>query len=146
MKLMETIEGHVGQIDFCPSYILIYTFAYHPSPVAASFFFGNDVPCELTCRFYQTCNGTVSRSVAVSRFVDEQFQEWYSAWERSKNKIHMAEYYNMRLRKLMYINGSNYNQCEPVMPELPVLIFNINNTGCRLLTRGVLENVEKLDI
>jgi hypothetical protein len=101
MKLMESIEDHIGEPDFWPSYLLIYIFADHPSPVATSrlkkviafFFFGNDIPCELACKFYQACNGTVSRFVAVSRFVNEQFQEWYGVWQRSQNKFHMAYVY-----------------------------------------------------
>jgi hypothetical protein len=147
MKLLQVIEVHVGQIDFWPSYILIYIFADHPSPVASSrlkkviaFFFGIDIPCELACRFYQACNGT------ASRFVGDQFQEWYDVWLKSRNKFHMAMYYNMRLGKHMYINGSCYNQSEPVMPELPVLKFGIDNTGCRLLILGMLEDVGKLDV
>jgi len=52
----------------------------------------------------------------------------------------------MRLGKHMYIKGSCYNQSEPVMPELPVLKFGIDNTGCRLLILGMLEDVGKLDV
>jgi hypothetical protein len=146
MKLLEVIEDHVGQIDFWPSYILIYIFADHPSPVASSrlkkviaFLFGNDVPCELACRFYQAYNGT------ASWFVGDQFQEWYDVWLKSRNKLQMAMYYNMRLGKHMYINGSCYNQSEHVMPKLPVLKFGIGNTGCRLLILGMLEDVGKLE-
>jgi DNA-directed RNA polymerase subunit N (RpoN/RPB10) len=83
--------------------------------------------------------------VAVSRFLGEQFQEWYSALQRSRNKIQMAVYCNMRLRKHMYINGSRYNLCEPVMPELLVLDFGIDNTRCRRLIMSVLENVKTLE-
>jgi hypothetical protein len=35
MKLLEAIDGHLGQIDIWPSYILRYIFADHPSPVAS---------------------------------------------------------------------------------------------------------------
>jgi hypothetical protein len=145
MKLLEVIEGHVGQIDFWPLYILIYIFADHPFPVASSrlkviAFFGNDVPCELACRFYQACNGT------ASWFVGDQFQEWYDVWLKSRNKLHMAMYYNMILGKHMYINGSCYNQSELVIPKLSVLKFGIDNTGCRLLTLGMFEDVGKLDV
>jgi hypothetical protein len=58
----------------------------------------------------------------------------------------MTMYYNMRLKKHMYINGSCYNQSEPVMPELPVLKFGIDNTGYRLLILGTLQDVGKLDV
>jgi len=58
----------------------------------------------------------------------------------------MAHYHNMRLRKHMFINGSSYNQSEPVLPELLVLDFGIDNIYCRQLILGVLQRVEKLDI
>jgi len=80
MKQLEATECHLSRFDCWPSYILRCIFADHPSPVAATrlkkvidFLFGNDVPCELACRFYQACNGTASRSLAVSRFVGGQF-------------------------------------------------------------------------
>jgi hypothetical protein len=142
MKLLETVEGHVGDIDSWPSYILRYIFSDHPSPVASArlkkviaLFFGNDVPCKMACRFYHACNGP------ASGFVGEQFREWCSVWQRSQNKIHMA----MRLRKQVYINSSLYNQCEPVLSEPPVTDFSIDNTYCRRLILGVLENVKPLD-
>jgi hypothetical protein len=58
----------------------------------------------------------------------------------------MAEYYNMRLRKHIYINGSRYNQIEPVLPEVLVMNFDIDNTRCRRLIRSVLEHVSKQEI
>jgi hypothetical protein len=58
----------------------------------------------------------------------------------------MAKYYNMRLRKSIYINGSRYNQSEPVLPEVLVIDFGIDNTRCRRLILDVLENVGKLGI
>jgi hypothetical protein len=77
----------------------------------------------------------------ASWFVGDQFQEWCDIWLKSRNKLHMAMYYNMRLGKQMYINGSCYNQSEPVMIK-----FCIDNTGCRLLILGMLEDAGKLDV
>jgi hypothetical protein len=152
-ELVEAVKGHLGRFSFWPSYILRDIFTDRPSPRATvrlkkviAFFFGNDVPCELACDFYRACNGTASRSVAVSRFVGEQFHEWYCSWRRSRNKVHMAEYYNMRLRKHVYINGSLYGQNEPVLPETTVMDFGIDNTRCRLMIQGVLENVGGLEV
>ena len=132
MKLLEAIEGHLGEIDNWPSYILRYIFGDHPSPLASirlrkviAFFFGNDIPCALACMFSQACNMTAFRCVG------EQFHEWYYVWQRSKYKTHMAEYYNMRLRKHIYINDSYWNQLETVLPEVLVLDFGIDNTRCR---------------
>jgi hypothetical protein len=56
----------------------------------------------------------------------------------------MAMYYETK--KHMYIYGSFYNQSEPVIPALPVLKVGIDNTECRLLILGMLEDVGKLDV
>lgn len=70
----------------------------------------------------------------------EQFQEWYYVLQRSRYRRHMAEYYTI------YINGSRCNQSEPVLPEVLVMDFGINNTHCRRLIRSVLEHVGKQEI
>jgi hypothetical protein len=59
MLLIEAIENHLGQIDSWASYILHYLFLDHPPPVRSaklkkiiSFFYGNDIPCNLASRFH----------------------------------------------------------------------------------------------
>jgi hypothetical protein len=58
----------------------------------------------------------------------------------------MAAYYNMGIRKHIYISGSRYKQSEPVLPEVLVMDFGIDNTRCRRLIRIVLEHISKQDI
>ena len=101
----------------------------HTSPVRAdrlknviAFFYGNDVPQALACRFYDACNGK------ASRFVAEQFQEWYYVWHTQRCKPHIAKYWDMRLGRFIYINGSLLNQSEPVSFEVSEVEFGIHNT------------------
>lgn len=116
MNLLAVLEEHLCEIDLWPSFILRYLFIDHPSVVRTNrlnviaFFYGNDVPCVLACRFYNVCNGK------ASRFVAEQFHEWYCVWHTHTSKRHMAEYWNMRLGKFIHINGSLLSQSEPVLP------------------------------
>jgi hypothetical protein len=58
----------------------------------------------------------------------------------------MATYYNMRLRKHMYINSSNYNQSETLLPAVQVVDFAIENICFRWLILEMLERVSKLDV
>jgi hypothetical protein len=111
-----------------------------------AFFYGNGVPCFIACRFFQVCNGTASRSEAVSKFVNEQFHEWYYVWMISLEKIHMSIYYDMKVRTHTYINGSYYRRHEPVIPELPVVNFGIDNTYCRRQILNTLANIEMVDV
>ena len=140
MNLLEIIEEHLGADDLWPSSILTYLFIDRPSPVRSdrlkkviAFFYGNDVPQALACRLYDACNAT------ASRFVAEQFQEWYYVWRTERCKPHMAEYWNMPLGRFIYINGSLLNQSEPVSFKLSKaesfevskegVAFGIDNAG-----------------
>jgi hypothetical protein len=54
----------------------------------------------------------------------------------------MSEYYNVRLRKFIWINGTALNQLEEVKPEVTVMDYGIDCTGCSSLIRKKLK-VEK---
>ena len=125
MNLLEIIESHLGEINLWPSIILTYLFNDHPSPVRTvrlkvviTFFYGNDVPQVLALQFYNVCNGK------ASRFVLDQFHEWYHVWLTHRCKPHMAVYWNMRVGKFIHINGSLLNQSEPVLPEVSKMELN----------------------
>jgi hypothetical protein len=130
LLLLQAFEEHLGPIDTWPSYILRYLFADHSTSVrptklkeVIAFSFGNDVASGLACWFYRACNWQ------ATMFVNEQFQEWYCVWQRCRYKPHLARYYNMRLGKFLYINGLYLNQLEPVLSEVMVTDFGIDNTG-----------------
>jgi len=145
MNLLEIVEGHLGNIDLWPSHILTYIFIDHPSPVRAdrlkgviAFFYGNDVPMDLAYRLYNACNGT------ASRFVLEQFREWYHVRRTHRCSPHMAKYWNMRLGTFIHINGSLLNQSEHVLPKVTVIDFGIDNTGLTRRIRSKLKLVRKM--
>jgi len=147
MNLLEIIESHLGEIDLWPSFILAYLFNYHPSPVRTdrlkkviAFFYGNDVPQALAYQFYNVCNEK------ASRFVLEQFHEWYYVWRTHRCKPHVAVYWNMRLGKFIHINGSLLNQSEPVLPEVLEIDFGIDNTRFLRRIRSKLELVRRLKV
>jgi hypothetical protein len=56
-------------------------------------------------------------------------------------KIHKSEYYNVRLHKFFWIKGKALNQLE-VKPEVTVMDFGIDCTGCSSLIRNKLELVK----
>jgi hypothetical protein len=59
----------------------------------------------------------------------------------------LAEYYNIRLGKFLYINGSYMNHLEPVLPEVRrVMKFGIDNTGLPRLLRGMLEYMRQHEV
>jgi hypothetical protein len=58
----------------------------------------------------------------------------------------MAIYYDMKARTHTYINGSYYHRPEPVIPELPVVNFGVDNTYCRRQIQNTLENIKMVDV
>ena len=51
----------------------------------------------------------------------------------------------MLLKKLMYINGSRLYQLEPVLPEVTVRDFDIDNTTHPQLIRRKLEEIQMIE-
>ena len=58
----------------------------------------------------------------------------------------MAEYWNMRLGKFIYINGSLLNQSEPVLPEVTTFDFGIDITGLSHRIYNRLELVRQIKV
>jgi len=58
----------------------------------------------------------------------------------------MAQYYSMLFKKFIYINGSLLNQLEPVLPEIIVMDFGIDNTTHPQLIRRKLEEIRMIEI
>jgi hypothetical protein len=54
----------------------------------------------------------------------------------------MSEYYKVRLHKFIWINGTALNQLEEVKPEIAVMDFGIDCTGCSSLIRNKLKDVK----
>ena len=88
--------------------------------------------------FYIACSGLTG---AAARFVIEQTKEWYKQWHRSKNRPHIAEYYNMLYRNHYWLNGSLLNQQELALPEVTSMEFGIDATTHPLKIRRRLEEM-----
>jgi hypothetical protein len=54
----------------------------------------------------------------------------------------MSEYYNVRLHKFIWINGTALNQLEEIKPEITVIDFGIDCTVCSSLIRNKIELVK----
>ena len=65
MQSVDVIEAEVGvPVEVCPSTLLTLLFAFHPHmPYALTnlqtviaFFYGNNVPLNLSCQFFAACS------------------------------------------------------------------------------------------
>jgi hypothetical protein len=138
MSLIRAVERILGCIDNWPSQIIEYLFCEIPDLTSLenliAFFYGNGVPCPMACQFYHACN---SRATAT---VTEQFYITYSFWESCTYEIHLAQYYNVRLREQLYLNGTYRNPTERV-PNPPPLRIGIGSTPFPTIVRTLLQGI-----
>ena len=144
MLLLDAMTQHLGELNSWPTYILQHLFIGNPSPTRPkklkrfmAFFFVNSVPLELA---HNACNGR------QSRFVVEQSTEWYREWRESKYKRHKHEYYSMIFKKIIYINGSLWNQHELVLPEVTWMEFRPDHTTHPQIIRRKLEAIQTIEV
>jgi len=138
MSLILAVEGIIGSIENWPTHILEYLFCENPDLAALesliAFIYGNGIPCPMACQFYHACNSRATASVT------EQFHTTYSFWESCTYEVHLAQYFNMSLKKYVYINGSYRHPYELDQLQLPVRI-GIDNTPFPTIIRFLLNGI-----
>ena len=107
------------------------------------FLYGNGVSLKMAYTFYIACNECTG---AAARFAEDQTWEWYFDWSSSPSKWHIAKYYDMFSKWVYYINGWQFDQREPVVPEETEMLFWIDNTTHPLRIRHRLEEMQDLDL
>jgi len=72
-------------------------------------FFGHGVTLGIASRVYNICN-------KGNHLVPYVMGAFYSTWVTNTDALHMAQYYNVREGKILWINGKNHSQFEIVYP------------------------------
>jgi len=139
MPLLDAAENTLGSIETWPSHILEYLFAGTPNLAALdeliAFFYGNGVPCHMAKQLFYACNPKATGLATVHIYAT------YSYWDSRSEDEHLAKYYNMRLRRYVYLNGIDVlNTFEPV-PFEPNEKIGIDNTPFPTLIRCWLPHV-----
>jgi hypothetical protein len=107
----------------------------------AGFFYGNGVPVDMATRCYAVCNGYNFNSV-----ITEAMYSWYATWDKATYSWHMLQYYNMRVKIMVWINGKAFAQREEGRTGTggEAADFGLKNSGCPMLIRCAIENVRAL--
>jgi len=138
MHLLDAVESLVGQFDTWPTYMLKILFcedpAYDQLKRYAAFCYGNGVPISWCVQLYVECNCKCTFAVT------QVFREVYYVWQRSGYKSHLDSYFNMHIRKFVYLNGWYHVPME-VLPQQVVPQSGLEHTGCRL---QILEKIQHL--
>jgi len=140
MSLIRAAENILGSIENWPSTILEYLFCEIPILSAmeelTAFFYGNGIPCPMASQLYHACNTKSTASVT------DHIYETYSFWDSCMFERHLAKYYNMRLKKYVYINGSCRDRYEPVENIWAQNVkLGIDNTPYPTIIRCWLEEI-----
>jgi hypothetical protein len=103
------------------------------------FFYGNGVPVATAVRCYTACNGYEYNSTKT-----EGIYSWYTAWDKATYSWHMLEYYNTRVKHMVWINGRAFGQQEEEDTGGYVPDFGLKNSGCPQLIKCAITNVRAL--
>ena len=112
MSLLQLIENQIGNVYSWLRLILKYLFCEPATPLSTlaiiNFFYGNGVPCEMAVQLFRACNETATDQLV------EEFYYYYNTWQNSKDATHLGSYFNLKVGKHVYINGSHKNQLKIV--------------------------------
>jgi len=139
MPLLDAVEYILGSIETWPSRILECLF-YQPQDLSAindiiTFFYGNDVPCHMAVQLFYACNPSASGHARA------RFYTLYSDWDSRSEEEHITQYFNMRLRKYVYLNGINCLMNNDTVPFPPSDRIGIDYTTIPTIIRCWLPHV-----
>ena len=110
--LLQFLELLIDDFEAWPTDILLATFVAQPSfhsvERIAAFSYGNGIPLRLLTRFVSLCNREWDHNSYL------QLYSLYHMWKMEPNTLHHASYYNVKHKKLCWINGDNHPQHELV--------------------------------
>ena len=79
----------------------------------AAFLYGHDVPLGVAHRLYTICNPHKQYHYLVPYAMGG----YYAYFHNHHNAIHMAQYYDVRRGEMLWVNGRDHLQLEPVLPD-----------------------------
>ena len=109
MSIRSFVENSLGSLHNWPQDIIRYIFyirpTYHTSSEIAVFFYGNKIPRDTALELFQEYNHPSAEHIKL-------FCEKYETWYLQKIFKHMSYYYNMRIGRMVHINGLDHDQME----------------------------------
>src|SRR5215510_11388328 len=96
---VKSVEDIVGGVKEWPTYILLDLVVEHPDDRVmkdvASFLYGNGVGVEKAMDLYIACRGE-----QYAPIIREALTSWYKTWDSRPFHIHIAEYYNTKVKRV----------------------------------------------
>jgi len=112
MSPLRRVEDLIGTVYSWPRLVLKFLFcepANHLSTLCIiNFLYGNGVPFEMAVRLFRACNENATDELVG------HFTYYYEVYQNSKDADHLGIYYDLKVEKHLYINGSRRQQHEIV--------------------------------
>jgi hypothetical protein len=144
MLLRTLLRFCTGEFESWPSNIFQLCVCTRPSAAnireVAAFFYGNGLPLRYASFFYLMCNERGRLITTQTMFA------FYTLWHSDKTTSHHAQYYNMRHKTFMWINGSDHPQLEPVSPEWSDITLGVDGTERVDAIREKLDSLKDVEI
>ena len=116
MLLLYFLEACIGAFDLWPAYVLEILICKPSTPqnirTLVTFYYGHDVPLGVASRVYTICNPYKETHYLISYAMGGYYSYFYSRCDTS----HMAQNYDVQHGLLLWVNGLNHLQLEPVHP------------------------------
>jgi len=142
MDPLSVVEQYLGAVETWPTTVIMNMMVENPTAPSvcaiSAFMYGNRVPLSEAIRCFQACNG------GRSRYVNKKMHEWYCIFDRNPYRRHKAQYYNIQLKAMVWLNGKACKQDELVYGGLPLVPeCGMEGTGCECLIRVAIGNVRE---
>ena len=113
-----TAPRHRGYMAFQYYMVFIFRTPHNRAiRLPSAFFYGNYISPSLATRLYEHCN------IHFTSLVGVKMRKYCIEWQRRICTPHLSQYYDVQLRRYLWINGSSLNQREVVQPEVTVMDF-----------------------
>jgi hypothetical protein len=146
MDPLKAVEDKLGSIETWPSYIIEHIFVDKPNARimrnVAAFMYGNSIELEKAFECYYACNGKRNRTI-----MEYALKNHYKMWDGPPYMSHEMQYYNMKTKKVVWINGNQ--NCEMEVPEmLPEMLrvrIGLEDTqSCERVVKLAINDIRKM--
>ena len=118
MLLLFFLEACIGRaFDLWPAYVheILFSKPVTPESISAlaDFMYGHDVPLRAACKTYIICNPDRNRHYLIPFAMGGYYANFYCR----RHVHHIAQYHDVPTDLMMWVNGRDHYQLEPVLPN-----------------------------
>jgi hypothetical protein len=138
MSLLTSLQARLGGLEEWTSTILRLIFIDASTDrniqTVAAFFYGNGASCAMCSQTYHAFND------GTTAYVTQYVYELYEIWQKSMFEHRMARYYDIHVKRYVFLNGHCLDQLE-FARATSVNLFGIVCTGFAIIIQAKIQRV-----